>query len=398
VASPALPIGYLLATGALLALLSRRRRRAAAQTALSALLVAIGLGQGGCGGAAPSMMEMMPDPMTPPKQALMNALKDSVWNGMQQRSGKARAIELRFRTTDLFWAETRNPFGPARRRELRVFAIDDDGSTVRSTITQTPDGVDTMRPLGKQETWKFEVVAGSPRKLKLTNQDAPSVIEEYSEGAWPAPTAGLTATVRVFQSSGATYDAFCGKNVLLGAPDYSTLFAAARGQSAEVLLGTDRMAGAKLTRWRDASGANRFAVTDVPSFSDLGGTLLTDQAYFFVHYLGAINHPGGAFQMREQNDEVADGIWAFIQDNVGKSNTNQMFLEVHSLATPDKTLDEPSINLPAGPVPVEIMVLRCQQPLKDIDVELRLNGAPYRLVGNVSSSPTIDDTLFPPAL
>lgn len=364
-----------------------------------AALLAASFAQTGCGGTPTNMMmEMMPDPMATPKEALTSALKDSVWSAKQMRSGKERAIELRFRTSDLFWAEVRNPFGPARRRELRVFSIDEDGSTLRSTITQTPDGADTARPLGKQETWKLEVVAGTPRKLRLTNQETPSIIEEYTEGAWAAPTTGLTATVRVFQSTGAAPDAFCNKNVIVGTPDYSTLFAVARGRSAEPMLGSDLMAGAKLLRWRDSSGSNRFAVTDVPSFSDLGGTLLSDQAYFFVHYQATINHPGGAFQMRENNDEVADGIWAFIQDKVGSSNTNDLFLEVHSLATPDKTPDEPSSNIPAGPVPVEIMVLRCNQTIKDIDIELKLNGAAYQLVGNVSSNPTVNDTLFPPAL
>jgi hypothetical protein len=392
------PLGYLLVAGALWGLFQLRRRRLLAR-GLSGLAVAAMVLGSGCGGTPPTMMEMIPDPMTPPKQVLMNALKDSVWSGKQMRSGKERAIELRFRTTDLFWAETRNPFGPARRRELRVFSLEEDGSTVRSTITQTPDGADAARPLGKQETWKIEVVAGTPRKLKLTNQENPSLLEEYTEGAWPAPTDGLTATVRVFSSSGAAYDAFCGKSVIVGSPDHATIFDTARGRSAETLLGVDLMAGAKLLRWRDSSGANRFAVTDVPNFSDLGGTLLSDQANFFVHYQGRINHPGGAFQIRENNDEVADGIWAFATTaQVGSKNVNDLFLEVHSLATPDLTGDTPSKTLAAGPVDIEIIVLRCAQQIKDIDIELRLNGGAYQLVGNVSSSPTINDTLFPPAL
>lgn len=397
------PLGYLALAATLSSLLLLRRRRLAAtrrSVAGLALLAALLLSGPGCGGT-PTMMEMIPDPMMnqTPKQALMSALKDSAWNGMQLRSGKQRAIELRFRTTDLFWAETRNPFGPARRRELRVFSIDEDGSTVRSTITQTPDGPDTTRPLGKQESWKIEIVPGTPRKLRLTNQESPSIVEEYTEGAWPAPQAGLTATVRVFSAAGGApaYESFCGKS-LLSTPDYSTLFASARGRSTETLLGTDLMAGAKLVQWRDSSGANRFAVTDVPSFSDLGGTLLSDQANFFVHYQGTINHPGGAFQITEDDDEVADGIWAFIENKVGSSNPSDLFLEVHSLAIPDKTVDAPSTTPAAGLVPIEIIVLRCNKTIKDIDIKLRLNGGAYQHVGNVSSNPTIDDTLFPPAL
>ena len=378
-----------------------RRRRAVQARALLPLAVAALIGSG-CGGNGmtmdPMMMDMGTDPTLTPKQALAKALGTSAWNGMQLRSGKMRAIELRFDASSLLWAEVRNPFGPARRRELRVFSIDDDGSTLRSTITQTPDGIDSARPLGKQETWKATIVAGSPRKLELINMDNAGVTETFTEGAWPAPTDGLTATVRVFSSTGATYDAYCGKSSV-SAPDYGPLFEFARGRSAQAPLGTDLMAGAKLLRWRDASGANRFAVTDVPSFSDLGGTLLSDQANFFVHYQGIVNHPGGAFQMREQDDDVTDGLWVFIQNKIGSTNTNDLFLEVHNLTfVPDKTADAPSASVPAGPVPIEIIVVRCAQQIRDMDIELKLSGGAYQLVGNAPTTSTINDTLFPPAL
>jgi len=127
--------------------------------------------------------------------------------------------------------------------------------------------------------------------------------------------------------------------------------------------------------------------------------LLSDQANFFVHYQGIVNHPGGAFQMREQDDDVTDGLWVFIQNKIGSTNTNDLFLEVHNLTfVPDKTADAPSINIPAGPVPIEIIVVRCAQQIRDMDIELKLNGGAYQLVGNAPTTSTINDTLFPPAL
>jgi len=392
------PLALSLLTLAAGVLLLRRKRRSVSVLSI----VAAAIVSAGCGGNSmtmdPMMMDMGTDPSMTPKQVLASALGTSAWNGMQQRSGKMRAIELRFNAASLLWAEVRNPFGPARRRELRVFSIDDDGSTLRSTITQAPDGMDPARPLGKQEVWKVALATGTPRTLQLVNMDNPGVTETYTEGAWPAPTDGLTATVRVFSSTGAAYDAYCGKSSV-SAPDYGPLFEFARGRSAQAPLGTDLMAGAKLLRWRDASGANRFAVTDVPSFSDLGGTTLTDQFNFFVQYQGIVNHPGGAFQMREQDDDVTDGLWVFIQDKVGSTNTNDLFLEVHNLTfVPDKTPDAPSSNLAAGPVPIEIIVVRCAQQVRNMDIELKLGSGAYQLVGNAPTTSTINDTLFPPAL
>lgn len=176
---------------------------------------------------------------------------------------------------------------------------------------------------------------------------------------------------------------------------YGPLFDFARGKSAQTSLGQDLVGGAKLLKWRDATGQNRFAVSDVPGFSDLGGTSLSDQANFLVHYQGVVRHPGGAFQVREQNDVVEDGIWVFIGNNVG---TGTFFLEVHGFIFPDGTADEPSTNLPAGDIPIEIIVARCAKQISDIDAEIRLAGGSYQLIGNAPTTPTVNDTLFPPAL
>ncbi len=390
-------LGVILAALCGLGLLWRRRRMSLRSVYAMLPLVLIAAG---CGGNTMTMDPMMMDMGMTPKQQLAAALGTSTWNGQQTRAGKMRAIELRFNAASLLWADVRNPFGPARRRELRVFTIDEDGSTLRSTITQTPDGSDAARPIGKQETWKVTISAGSPRTLQLVNQDTPGVTETYTEGAWPTPMDGLTATVRVFPASGPTNDAYCGKSqATLIKPDHATLFEFARGRSTETVLGIDRMAGAKLNRWVDNSGANRFAVTDVPSFSDLGGTTLSDQANFFVHYQGTVNHPGGVFQMREQDDDVSDGLWVFIEGKVGSTTPGDLFLEVHNLTlVPDETTDEPMKTIPAGPVPIEIMAVRCAKTVRAMDIQIRLNGGAYQAVGAAPTSSLINDTLFPPAL
>ena len=102
--------------------------------------------------------------------------------------------------------------------------------------------------------------------------------------------------------------------------------------------------------------------------------------------------------MQEQNDSVEDGVWVFLGDKVGSSNTNDLFLEVQGFLTPDKTGNTPSTTLAAGPVPIEIITVRCAKQIEDMDVELKLGSGPYQLVGNAPSSPTVNTTLFPAAL
>lgn len=374
------------------------------QRALAALLIGV-LSASGCSSEGMgtdnadmgSGTDAFVTPDLPPgsaeRQAALATLDGTVWQGTQTRAGKQRAFELRFNSKSLLWAEIQNPYGPARRRELRFFNIDDDGKTAHTTVITPSDWPDPDKQNGRGDDFKIEVVAGSPRKLRVTRLTAPTGIEEFTEGAWPTPTTGLTATARVFTSGGAVDKAFCTSG--LSGFTYGTLFDFARGKSAQPSLGQDLVGGAKLLRWRDATGQNRFAVSDVPSFSDLSGTPLSDQANFLVHYQGVVHHPGGAFQVREQNDVVEDGIWVFIGNNVG---TGSYFLEVHGFAFPDGTADDPSTNLPAGDVPIEIIVARCAKQISDIDAEIRLAGGSYQLVGNAPTAPTINDTLFPPAL
>lgn len=332
---------------------------------------------------------------TSPAAKLLAALGNSVWNGKQTRAGKERAIELRFRADSLEWAEIRNPYGPARLRTLRTFTPDADGKTLRSVIL-SPAGWPPHPENGRKDEWTVEVQEGSPRKLVLTQKGGGT--ETFVEGAWPKPTTGLTATVMVFSSTGATANAFCATGSF-SSIDHKTLWDFARGKSLEKPLGTDVVAGARLLTWADPSGKT-FAVTDVDGFRTLGGTDLSDQFDFVVRYTGTIKHPGGALSMRELNDDVEGAVWSFLGTKVGSSAVADLFLEVHSKAAADSTVDEPSQTFAAGDVPIEILVLRCAKTLasNQYDVQIKLGGGAFQLVGNAPSTPSFDDVSFPPAL
>ncbi|MCS6913639.1 MAG: zinc dependent phospholipase C family protein [Myxococcales bacterium] len=388
---PAAPGGWALLLGVALCIRCARRRRPVPPVVLLAVVAL----QPGCGPATDSMEEMRSDPPPSPptrRQALLDALHRSVWHGRQMRGGVERAYELRFDARSFLWAEIQNPYGPARRRELRVFTVEEDGTTVRTTVS-SPITWPDARDIGRRDEWKVEVVAGSPRRLRLQRG---GMTEEFTEGPWPVPSAGLTATVRVFPSGGAVDKAFCSSGV--NGFRYPVFFDFARGRSSEPVLGEDVVAGARLLKWRDASGQNRFAITDVDGFNTLGRTELSDQFNFFVTYRGRIHHPGGPFQMRELDDSVEDGVWVFLGDKVGSNSTADLFLEVHGFIWRDTTPDEPSIHVPAGEVPIEIIVARCAKQIEDVDVQLRLANGTYRLVGDTPSTPEVNETLFPPAL
>jgi hypothetical protein len=323
---------------------------------------------------------------------LIDALGTSVWSGMQTRDGKQRVIEIRFDAPSLFWAEIQNPFGPARERTMRAMNIESDGATVHTTVL-SPPGWPIPPDNGKKEDFTVTVVDGSPRTLEVVTA---SGNETYEEGAWPSPADGLTAEIRVFPPGGTVAGAFCEANTFTG-PDRTELWAFARGTNAEPATGSDVMAGAHLDAWVDSSGANQFATTDVPGFSDLGGTHLSDQFDFMVRYTGTISHPGGSISLREFDDDVRDAMWAFIGPDVGSSNELDLFLEVHGHAPADFTADAPSATFAQQDLPIEVIILRCDQTLQDIDVEANTGGG-FQLVGDHPTKPTINDDLFPPAL
>jgi hypothetical protein len=212
------------------------------------------------------------------------------------------------------------------------------------------------------ETFTIELIDGSPRALSVTNEDG--IEEIFTEGAWPEPTTGLTAEVRVFEGGAGNpiSDAFCTVDIgsFSNPIDQPLIWEFARGESAEPVLGYEVAAGVPLGEWNDVD--NRFGVRDVDGFQieDLGGSLRTDQFYFTVRYLGVVDHPGGTFQMREEDDAVEDIVWSFVGDAVGSPVRDDMFLEVHHYVWADYTSDEPSVSLTAGDVPVEIIIMRCR--------------------------------------
>lgn len=346
----------------------------------------MGMGiDGGDGGMDGAVTDLGPSP----GRALLLSLDGSVWSGKGMRQGKERALELRFDSKSLLWAEIRNPYGPSRRRELRVMTVDADGATVRTTVVSPVEWPDA-REIGRKDEWRLEVMPGTPRRLRASRG---GVTEEYTEGAAPRPQDGLTATVRTFSSGGRVDKAFCSSGA--GGFTYGALFDFARGRGAEAPQASDTAAGARLLRWRDASGENRFAVTDVNGFA---GTDLSDQYNFVVTYRGVVKHPGGALQVRELNDVVEDGLWIFIGDKVGSNNTSDLLLEVHGFVWADLTPDAPSVTLPAGDIPIEVILVRCAKAISDVDVQIRLAGGSYQLVGDAPTRPDLSDSLFPPAL
>ncbi|MCB9606536.1 MAG: hypothetical protein H6716_08090 [Polyangiaceae bacterium] len=330
-----------------------------------------------------------------PAGELLADLGQSVWHGLQTRNGVERAYELSFDADQTLWAEVQNPFGPARKREMRVFSVGSDGASVSTTVI-TPQGWPVPQNNGEKKDYTVTVVDGSPRQLVIERDGA---TETYDEGPYPEPQTGLTAFVRVFPSSGAVYDAFCGKGTLELQPDRLPIWDFARDNSLEQELGSDIVAGVPLDTWSDPSGNNQFAVRNVPGFDQLGGTELSDQFNFIVTYWGTLTHAGGNIALREQNDQVQDALWAWLGDGVGSNNTNDLFLEVHSLAGADLTPDEPSASFAAGSVDFEAMVLRCNDAItKQIDVQVRFGNGAWTLVGNAPTTPLINDSLFPPAL
>jgi hypothetical protein len=335
-----------------------------------------------------------------PRRVLQAALGDSVWSGMQTRDEGARRVsrlyELRFRAGSGLLGEVRNPFGPARFRTLRSFNIQPDGRSIETIVMNPPD-FERSPIMGLRQRWTVEVLAGTPRRLRLTDEGGAA--EMYTEGAVAAPTTGLTAEVRVFASGGPMDNAFCNAGTF-SAPTRATIWDFARGRSTERPTGYDVVAGARLLTWRDTSGANRFGVTDVDGFARLGGSTVTDQLNFIVRYTGTIAHTGGAFSMRERDDNILDALWAFTGTRVGSLDPGNLFLEVHGHAPPDATSDMPSETLSAASVPVEIMVLRCRGSIagQDVDIEVRSGAGAFRLVGDAPSAPAINATLLPPVL
>lgn len=378
----------------------------------------IGRADGGASdsGADPSDSGSAPDSRSPREDAGLDAVRDeflatldgTVWSALQTRIEGGveveRAYEVHFQGGgEPMWGEIRNPFGPSRQRVLRFVQIASGGcpNASRCEITtrvSIPVGWETPEPLrGRMETWTIDILDGSPRAIAI--RDASGNEEIFTEGAWPAPTRGLTAEVRVFEGGEGNpiSDAFCTSGGNLRRRH--VLWEFARGESAETTLARDLVAGAELREWIDVE--NRFGIRDIDGFDvgTLGGSLRTDQFYFVVRYRGVIDHPGGRFQMRERADRLEDGVWVFIGSQVGSSNIDDVFLEVHNFFWPDATDPNPQLDLPAGEVPIEVIVPRCEMLFEDpFELELRTRSDVYQLLEDHPVRPIIDETLFPPVL
>lgn len=350
---------------------------------------------------APPIMDLGTDaPMIDggpsPRRQLLDALGTSVWSGTQTRTegtvSRTRLYEVRFRATDLLWGETRNPFGPARNRRMRSFMIDADGTTVTSIVI-TPTGWPVPPDNGQHDMWTFQVIAGSPRTLHIT--DVAGHTEIYTEGATPAPTDGLTAEVRVFPSGGSTDMALCTSSAF--SITRNTIWGFARGTGSDTVIASDVVAGAHLREW------NNFGVSDIDGFDQNGGTLLSDMGNFTVRYTGVVHFPaGGDLWARETNDSLQRMMLDIFGDtDVGSTSTAGIWLDVVGYTTiSDATSDPNSITVTGGDVPIEVIVLRCAgSSTEPLDAELSLdNESTYQFVGDSPTAPAISDTLFPPTL
>lgn len=332
------------------------------------------------------------------RRRLLDALSGTVWSGLAERDegGRlvTRAYEMRFDTTDLRWAEIRNPFGPSRQRILRTFNPQRDGRTVESTV-MIPAGWETPPELnGDRDTWEFEIVEGTPRFLRITNTTS-GLSEELAEGAWPAPADGLTAEVRVFGSSGSVYDSYCGSSSWTAGP----ILEFARGTSASPALGEDVVAGAHIGEWADGIGA--FSVIDIDGFDQLGGTELSDSANFTARFTGTVSHTGH-FSVRERDDGYDQmAAWIFTGASAGTGGIGSQLWEIfHYFGNDDEVSTQPGL-LGAGDLEVEIIVVWCnmagQEPFA-LEASLVSASGPWQIFGDVPSTPVLDESLFPPAL
>ncbi|RMG98970.1 MAG: hypothetical protein D6705_04465 [Deltaproteobacteria bacterium] len=78
---------------------------------------------------------------------LLEALDGTKWHGVFVREGVERAYEIAFDSESMLWSEIRNPYGPARLREMRSFTRDEEGRF--HTIVVSPgDGRSTPRTVG----------------------------------------------------------------------------------------------------------------------------------------------------------------------------------------------------------------------------------------------------------
>jgi len=313
--------------------------------------------------------------------ALRSALGDTTWHADRVVDAHLRPIQRDFAAASGLWVEDVAPWGTGRAREMRAMVFGDDGVPVTTTVT-TPEEWPVSPQEGQTDTWRF-VVGDDALDLTLG-----SVAETYERGVVPTPTQGLTADARAFEPGSAADQAFCEAGPL--GIDHATLFDLARGAQGDLVVGQDRVAGVSASPWGRSAEE---AVADHPGFA---ATALDAATHYAVRYVGTIAYPGGMLALREADDSVEDGLWVWVGDDVG-GGFKDLFLEVHGLAFPDATDDSPRRNFPAGPGPVEIIVVRCDDPLEPVDLQVSFADGPWRALAAPDSTPDVDAALFPPS-
>ncbi len=403
----------LLALGVLVGLGSRRRvrrRRLPLSSAVAALLV-VGCGgdPGGMGGDPDARAADTGVDAEDHSGALVAALGDSVWRGSQTRLERhgpvTRAYELHFRASTREWVEIRNPFGPARQRTLRSFVVEPDGVTVRSVV-RSPLGWPHNPDNGREDVFRVEVVDGGPRVLRLTDQVGN--VEQFTEGAIAPPVSGLTAEVRAFATGdGSPHDRFC-DNAGFGVGsdgDRQAIWDFARGVTTDELLAADHVAATRVGTW----AGHPWAMTDLLGFRPEdpgGGTPWSYTQNFTVRYTGRLAHPGGDLGFQERNDHLEDVFWIWTGADVGSRDPARLFMEVHNYPTPNRTACNGTWNpihdqcfgvFPAGALPIEIIVVRCTEPLED-PMQLEITFDPPETLTTEPVFGDLDAATFTPSL
>lgn len=323
------------------------------------------------------------EPEPTPADELLAALDGKVWSGTYERDGVPRALEQWFDAELRLWVEVRNPWGPARLREMRVLSVAEDGETLH-TLVSTPGGWEDNPNEGQTATWSVRVEGD---ELVLTGDMGE---ERYGPGAWAPPETGLTAVVRAFEEDDEVDEALCGRSA--SGFDYDVLFAFARGETLSPPLAVDVVAGVPTTRWTVGPGP---AAADIPGLDLHGGTELVVPDRYIVTYLGGLVHPGGVLAMKEEDDGVDGALWVFLDDDVGSPSTADLFLEVHSFAWPDLTDDLVARDLGKGTVPIEAMVVRCDDDyVRGIGLKIGWSGSFVDLDAAVTV-PDLAPELFP---
>lgn len=324
-----------------------------------------------------------PDPTDPPVDLgaeLLESLGQTRWTGTVTRDGVSRQVVQYFDADQGLWAERINPYGPSSSKQMRELEALDDGETIEGLVIE-PAGWPDDPDAGDTITARATILDGSPRQLRL---ETDAGTELYQEGEPLFPEQGFYATARAWQPGDEVDVGFCDSGIW--GFDYPVLFDFARGVGLTPVA-EDTVDGAPLTPWVEVGGS--FGIGDVPGFDQYGGTDANVPYNFIVTYSGILNHPGGTLRIRESDDEVADGVWVFLGDDVGTGGEDEYFLEVNGFWWWDGTTGEPETTLPAGPVEIEVMIARCTEPLDDVSFDISFDGGPWQPIENADIRPLV---------